>query len=52
MQIPSVEPTIAGMNSRNIDDFVREFRELRKVYHKRVIWGDRWAAGQVAWRND
>ncbi|OSX57254.1 hypothetical protein POSPLADRAFT_1157774 [Postia placenta MAD-698-R-SB12] len=52
VQASSVEPTIAGMNSRNIDDFVREFRELRKVYHKRVIWGDRWAAGQVAWRDD
>lgn len=39
-------------NGKEIDDFVREFKELRKVYHKRVIWGDRWASGQVAWRDD
>jgi ESCRT-I complex subunit VPS37 len=37
---------------REVDEFVREFRKLRKVYHKRVMWGDRWAAGQVEWRND
>jgi len=35
-----------------VDDFVKEFKALRKVYHKRVMWGDRWAAGQVAWRDD
>ncbi|KAF9049503.1 hypothetical protein BDZ89DRAFT_1088926 [Hymenopellis radicata] len=37
---------------RDIDDFVKEFKDLRKVYHKRVIWGDRWNSGQVAWRDD
>lgn len=35
-----------------VDEFVREFKALRKVYHKRVMWGERWAAGQVAWRDD
>jgi len=35
-----------------IDEFVREFKSLRKVYHKRVIWGDRWSAGLVNWRDD
>lgn len=35
-----------------IDEFVREFKDLRKVYHKRVMWGDRWAAGLVNWRDD
>ena len=35
-----------------VDDFVKEFKTLRKVYHKRVMWGDRWTAGQVAWRDD
>ncbi|ETW81694.1 hypothetical protein HETIRDRAFT_318186 [Heterobasidion irregulare TC 32-1] len=39
-------------NGKDVDDFVKEFRELRKTYHKRVMWGDRWAAGQVAWRDD
>ncbi|KAF9242526.1 hypothetical protein BU15DRAFT_43777 [Melanogaster broomeanus] len=36
----------------DVDDFVKEFRELRKTYHKRVMWGDRWAAGQVVWRDE
>ncbi|KAI0345991.1 hypothetical protein BDW22DRAFT_1370417 [Trametopsis cervina] len=35
-------------NGKDVDDFVRQFREMRKVYHKRVIWGDRWTAGEVA----
>ena len=34
-------------NGRDVDDFVREFREARKTYHKRVIWGERWSAGEV-----
>lgn len=34
--------------SKDVDDFVKEFREMRKVYHKRQIWGDRWTAGEVA----
>jgi len=41
-----------GPNNRDLDEFVKEFKEQRKVYHKRVMWGDRWAAGQVAWRDD
>lgn len=35
-------------NGKDVDDFVKEFREMRKVYHKRVIWVDRWSAGQIA----
>lgn len=38
----------AVSNGKEVDEFVKEFREQRKVYHKRVIWGDRWSAGQVA----
>ena len=34
-------------NGKDVDDFVKEFREQRKTYHKRVIWGDRWSAGEV-----
>ncbi|KAK7681570.1 hypothetical protein QCA50_015303 [Cerrena zonata] len=34
-------------NGKDIDDFVKEFKELRKTYHKRVMWGDRWSTGQV-----
>ncbi|TRM64088.1 hypothetical protein BD626DRAFT_401683, partial [Schizophyllum amplum] len=41
--------TLAG---KDIDDFVREYRELRKVYHKRMVWGDKWTNGDVEWRDD
>ncbi|THH28706.1 hypothetical protein EUX98_g5484 [Antrodiella citrinella] len=40
-------PSNSTSNGKDIDDFVKEFRELRKTYHKRVMWGDRWTAGQV-----
>lgn len=39
-------------SGKEVDLFVKEFRELRKTYHKRVMWGDRWAKGDVAWRDD
>ena len=35
-------------NGKDVDDFVKEFREMRKTYHKRVIGGERWAAGEVS----
>lgn len=40
------------LNGKEVDEFVNGFKEMRKVYHKRVIWGDRWAAGQVTWTDD
>ncbi|KAK0449107.1 hypothetical protein EV421DRAFT_1779975, partial [Armillaria borealis] len=50
--IPSGVSSGTGTPSgRDIEDFVKEFKDLRKTYHKRVIWGDRWANGQVAWRD-
>lgn len=42
----------ANANGKDVDDFVREFKEMRKVYHKRVMWGDRWTSGKVVWRDD
>ncbi|KAH9924285.1 uncharacterized protein BXZ73DRAFT_50508 [Epithele typhae] len=41
-----------GLSGREIDEFVKEFRELRKTYHKRVMWGERWTSNDVAWRDD
>jgi hypothetical protein len=35
-----------------VDDFIKEFQELRKVYHKRVMWAEKWTNGQVVWRDD
>ncbi|KAI0031061.1 hypothetical protein K488DRAFT_79283 [Vararia minispora EC-137] len=42
----------AQTNGKDVDDFVREFRDARKVYHKRAMWGDRWTAGEVHWNED
>ncbi|KAJ7044157.1 hypothetical protein C8F04DRAFT_1071841 [Mycena alexandri] len=44
-------PNGAGAG-KEIDDFVREFKDLRKTYHKRVMWEDRWSGGLVNWRDD
>lgn len=52
VQGSSSEPDATSVSGKDIDDFVKEFRELRKVYHKRMMWGDRWAAGEVTWRDD
>nr|VWP00953.1 AAA domain-containing protein [Ganoderma boninense] len=46
------DPGDVPVTNKDIDDFVKEFRELRKTYHKRVMWGDRWQAGEVVWRDD
>lgn len=43
-------PTEASSNGgRDVDEFVKEFKALRKTYHKRVIWGS--GAGKVDWRD-
>ncbi|KAF5372272.1 hypothetical protein D9757_009640 [Collybiopsis confluens] len=39
-------------SGKQIEDFIKEYKESRKVYHKRVIWSDRWSRGQVEWRDD
>jgi ESCRT-I complex subunit VPS37 len=48
----SSEPAAMPASGKDVDEFVKEFRELRKTYHKRVMWGDEWAIGRVAWRDD
>ena len=35
-----------------VEEFIKEFKEMRKQYHKRAMWGEKWANGQVAWRED
>jgi ESCRT-I complex subunit VPS37 len=48
----SSEPAATPATGKEVDEFVKEFRELRKTYHKRVMWGDEWTIGRVAWRDD
>ncbi|KAH8922188.1 hypothetical protein BT69DRAFT_1220613 [Atractiella rhizophila] len=33
------------------EDFVKQYREIRKVYWKRVMWSERMAEGKVVWRD-
>ena len=35
-----------------VDEFIQQFKEARKVYHKRAMWGDKWSSNQVIWRED
>lgn len=37
--------------ARALETFVKEFREQRKTYHKRVMWGEKCNEGKVAWRD-
>ena len=30
-----------------IDSFVNEFKQSRKLYHKRKIWSDKWSNGEI-----
>ncbi|KZV88382.1 hypothetical protein EXIGLDRAFT_722764 [Exidia glandulosa HHB12029] len=41
-----------GTGPGDVDAFVKEFREMRTAYHKRAIWSERWASGQVSWPDD
>lgn len=42
-----VKSSPSDTNGKDVDAFVKEFRDARKTYHKRVMWGDRWSAGEV-----
>jgi len=35
-----------------VDEFIRQFKDLRKTYHKRKIWSEQWAVDKVAWRDN
>lgn len=55
--IQSFEPSSSGNGNsdamgKKVDEFVKQFKELRKTYHKRVMWSERWGAGRVSWRDD
>ncbi|KIM65211.1 hypothetical protein SCLCIDRAFT_1212341, partial [Scleroderma citrinum Foug A] len=46
-----VRSSATSRDALDVDEFVRQFRESRKVYHKRVMWGDKWTSGQVIWHD-
>jgi ESCRT-I complex subunit VPS37 len=47
--VKSSPPEGNANGGRDVDEFVKEFRDLRKTYHKRVIWGS--GSGKVDWRD-
>ncbi|KAJ3773815.1 hypothetical protein FB446DRAFT_731487 [Lentinula raphanica] len=49
---PESQSGTATPSGKEIEDFIKEFKEARKIYHKRVIWSDGWSKGQVEWRAD
>ena len=53
-QLPSNSSTSdsGAPRSMEVDEFIKEFKELRKVYHKRAMWGEKWGNGQVIWREE
>jgi ESCRT-I complex subunit VPS37 len=53
-QLPSNSLTSdpGAPRSMEVDEFIKEFKELRKVYHKRAMWGEKWGNGQVIWREE
>jgi len=36
---------------QDVDEFIREYKESRKTYHKRALWAEKWTNGQVIWRD-
>ncbi|KAG2009949.1 hypothetical protein CC2G_012816 [Coprinopsis cinerea AmutBmut pab1-1] len=36
---------------QEVDQFIKEFKEARKIYHKRALWAEKWSQGQVFWRD-
>ena len=54
--IPSSREESSGTSTprgnTDVDDFIRQFKEARKTYHKRAIWADKWAKGEVIWREE
>ncbi|KAF5360682.1 hypothetical protein D9756_004866 [Leucocoprinus leucothites] len=47
-----VSGTDTPATNSEIDDFVKEFKKLRRTYHKRVMWAEKWGKGDVMWRED
>ncbi|TIA92151.1 hypothetical protein E3P99_00699 [Wallemia hederae] len=51
----SLEGSGSGSDSaqeqqQRIDTFVKEFKQVRKLYHKRNIWADKASHGDVIWQ--
>jgi len=45
------EPGVSRIG-QDVDDFIRDFKESRKIYHKRALWTEKWTNGQVIWRDN
>jgi ESCRT-I complex subunit VPS37 len=52
VQGPSTNHDSSAVTGREVEEFVKDFKELRKTYHKRAMWSERWQAGDVTWPED
>ncbi len=42
----------ASKIGQDIEEFIRDFKESRKIYHKRALWVEKWATGHIIWRDN
>lgn len=40
------------VSTKEVDDFIKTFKEQRITYHKREIWSEHWSNGKVTWPDD
>jgi ESCRT-I complex subunit VPS37 len=40
------------LGTKEVDDFIKAFKEQRITYHKRTIWSEHWSNGKVTWPDD
>jgi ESCRT-I complex subunit VPS37 len=53
VQQAAVRPTDGLLRvGQDVDEFIRDFKESRRTYHKRALWAEKWANGQVIWRDN
>jgi len=45
-------PSVSRNTIQDVEDFVKEYREQRKIYHKRAMWAEKWGNNKVIWRDD
>jgi len=42
----------SSRGASEVDEFIKQFKEGRKIYHKRALWAEKWSSGHIIWRED
>jgi ESCRT-I complex subunit VPS37 len=40
------------VGTKEVDDFIKTFKEQRITFHKRTIWSEHWSNEKVTWPDD